>query len=117
PKIRRSLLPRLPAAHGTSVRPLADPAAGGGNDVPRIPTADSHPLRSATHCDPRGILRRNHLLPERHEPAFGLAIDRGRPRRDRSRFVDAFLPRVGPITMRTRIQEIARARRNAGSLR
>src|SRR5439155_25870064 len=62
PKIRRSLLPRLAAAHGTSVRPLADPGPGGGSDVPRIPTADSHPRRSATHCDTRGIRRRTHRL-------------------------------------------------------
>src|SRR5207244_12531854 len=69
PKIRRSLLPRVAAAHGTSVRPLADPDPVGGTDGPRIPTAASHPRRSATHCDPRGILRRKHPLPERDEPA------------------------------------------------
>src|SRR6266550_8903355 len=93
------------------------PTTAGGTDVPRIPTADSHPRRSATHRDPRGILRGKHPLPERDEPAFGLAIDRGRPRRDRSRFVDAFLPHAGPRAMRTRIHEIAMAGRSPGSLR
>src|SRR5438046_8856207 len=76
PKIRRSLLPRVAAAHGTSVRPLPDRVPVGGTDVPGIPTSDSHARRRAAYRDPWGILRRKHPLPERDEPDVGLEIDR-----------------------------------------